>query len=120
MPNPTPDTIPQPFPNHTGPRRYQARINKNDQIKQKKLQYYLQQVTTIQVPYTLEELKNIKDEKALESICDQDLGPNVPSQCISAKFVDADSEPILFYFGQRVLSDDKNLKGVSFYIYIPI
>ena len=77
-----------------------------------RLKYYLQHVTTIQVPFTLEEMKTNVDTKALESICDNELGKNAPAQCISGKYVDANKKPILCYFGNRI-REPKHKSGVS-------
>lgn len=71
--------------------------------QERRLQLYLEHVTTIKVPFSLQELKDKKmDTKNLDSICDNELGPNMLSQCFSAKFVDSENQPILFYFGNRI------------------
>ena len=59
----------------------------------------MQNVTTIRVPFALEEMSEDMHEKSLDSICD-DLADKSP-QCFSAKFVDRNEETILFYFGLR-------------------
>jgi hypothetical protein len=48
----------------------------------------------------------------LEDICDNELGPKQNAQCISAKFVDIDGEPILFYFGSRIIEKEGQKKPV--------
>jgi hypothetical protein len=65
----------------------------------------------IRVPFTLESLNETftKKEKAkLEAICDKELGPQQESQCLSAQFVDKDGQPILFYFGERLIRDGED------------
>jgi hypothetical protein len=64
----------------------------------------MQHVTTIKVPFALDEMRdsaeNIFDE-SLESICDRLQVADISPQCFSAKFIDENNEPILFYFGFR-------------------
>jgi lipoate synthase len=62
----------------------------------------MKHVTTIKVPFSLEEMKKEMDPKKLDKICDEELGPNILAQCFSAKYVDSDDKPILFYFGNRI------------------
>jgi len=78
-----------------------------EEFQRKALGKYIENVTTIQVPFTLEDLKKTEDDETLNHICDHDLGPNTPAQCMSAKFVDANNEPILFYFGKRIADEPK-------------
>lgn len=60
----------------------------------------------IRVPYTLEKLKEITfDKDEMESICANDLGPDKPAQCLSARFLGQDGEPLLLYFGRRVVRE---------------
>jgi len=62
----------------------------------------------IRVPTTLDKLKSAPvDKAALEQICDVDLGPNQPAQCMSAQFVAEDGEPLLLYFGRRVVQEGR-------------
>lgn len=60
-------------------------------------------VQVIRVPFTLSSLQKPLKEKELEVICREDLGPQQDPQCISAKFIDKEGKPILFYFGCRVV-----------------
>jgi hypothetical protein len=63
-------------------------------------------VQVIRVPFTLASLQKPlkeRDREELEVICREDLGPQQDPQCISAKFIDKDGKPILFYFGCRVI-----------------
>jgi len=63
-------------------------------------------VQVIRVPYTLKELKADKISKSkLEKICQSDLGPDQPAQCMSARFIGKDDETLLVYFGRRVLQE---------------
>ena len=84
-----------------------------------RLQYFLKYVTTIQVPFTLEKMKENVDTGALESICENELGPDTPAQCILAGFVDANRKPILFYFGARIRGPDNEL-GVSISFHLSV
>ena len=54
------------------------------------------------------------DTKALESICDNELGENAPAQCISGKYVDANQKPILYYFGNRIREPKQKLEVSRF------
>jgi hypothetical protein len=76
---------------------------------------YKEFVQVIRVPFSLGSLEEAltKEEKdELEDICDNELGPRQEAQCISAKFVDVDGEPILFYFGNRVIEKNGQTKPV--------
>lgn len=55
------------------------------------------------MPFTLEEMKRNINVKTLDNICNNQLNPNAPAQCLSAKFVDANNQPILIYFGSRII-----------------
>ena len=59
----------------------------------------------IRVPYTLESLNKNLSKEVLNGICEKDLGSDQESQCVSAQFVDRDGQPILFYFGNRIITD---------------
>jgi hypothetical protein len=78
-----------------------------------RIKHYIQFVTTVQVPFTLKEMERV-DVQELQRICDKELGDTAPSQCISARFVDSENMPILFYFGKRIKDISKKV-GVSFY-----
>lgn len=91
---------------------------KNARVRAKK---YIEFVQVIRVPFSLGSLERTltKDEKKdLEDICNNELGPDQDAQCISAKFVDIDGEPILFYFGSRIIKKEGQTKPVS-RVYLP-
>lgn len=80
-----------------------------------RVEKYKEFVQVIRVPFTLDSLSKplIKVEKEkLEEICDNELGPGQDAQCISAKFVDKDGKPILYYFGCRVIEEKMQRKPV--------
>ena len=59
----------------------------------------MQNVTTIEVPFTLEQMHKDMFDEPLESVCD-DLADKSP-QCFTTKFIDKNKKTILFYFGLR-------------------
>jgi hypothetical protein len=67
---------------------------------EKKLKYFQQHITTIKVPFALDEMHEDMFDESLESICDNQLA-DISPQCFSARFIDKNNEPILFYFGFR-------------------
>jgi hypothetical protein len=67
------------------------------------MDYFKENVTTIKVPFLLEDMS--EDLEAMENTCDIALAQYSP-QCLSAKFVDLNDNPILVYFGLR-----KDIKG---------
>lgn len=78
-------------------------------------QKYRDFVQVIRMPFTLDSLKKpLKkaEKEKLEDICDNELGPEQDAQCISAKFVDENGEPILFYFGRRIVEKEGQTKPV--------
>ena len=77
----------------------------SQQLHAKHLETYMQQVTKIKLPFTLGSLeakkKDMVDE--MERKCAEELGPNKAGQSLSAQFIDSEGEPVLFYFGDRIL-----------------
>jgi hypothetical protein len=76
---------------------------------------YKEFVQVIRVPFTLDRLRKPltkKEKEELEEICDNELGPGQDAQCISAEFVDEEGEPILFYFGCRIVEKKGQTKPV--------
>ena len=76
----------------------------------------MENVTTIKVPFILEDMET--NEDTLQGICDNELAQK-PAQCFSAKFVDKNNSPILFYFGFRKVKvegkrKDNNNVGLFF------
>jgi hypothetical protein len=78
----------------------ESRLKRDRGNKRNKLTYYSEYAPTIKVPFALGDMKEDMHEETLESICDVELAEQSP-QCFSAKFVDKDDQPILFYFGFR-------------------
>lgn len=82
---------------------------------------YKEFVQVIRVPFTLGSLEKKtlsgKDKEILENICDNDLGPQQEAQCISAKFVDKDGKPILFYFGSRFIEKEQKKPVCGVYLF---
>lgn len=72
-------------------------------LRDKHLQMYLQQATKIQLPLSFKELQKKHSIKEMEEICRKELGADQPAQCMSAQFIDSNQQPVLFYFGDRVL-----------------
>jgi hypothetical protein len=81
------------------------------------MDHFKENVATIKVPFVLEDMEG--DLKTLEWICENDLAQKSP-QCISAKFVDKNDNPILFYFGfRKVEKKGKSHKNVRlFFIFL--
>lgn len=50
----------------------------------------------------------------LQKICDNQLGPGTPEQCLSAKFIDAEGTPIFYYFGYRIAGDNIDKVSILF------
>lgn len=90
------------------------------EIEEEKARYRAEKfkefVQVIRVPFKLDSLKKPltqREKEELEEICENELGPEQDAQCISAKFVDEDGEPILFYFGFRMAEKNGQKKPVS-------
>lgn len=90
-------------------------MEKEEEKARNRAEKYKDFVQVIRVPLTLERLQkpltNTKKKK-LEDICNNELGPTQDAQCISAKFVDKNGEPILFYFGHRIVEKEGQKKPV--------
>ena len=115
--------VSQPNPQHTptavggsnNTRSLQARGKRFNELATRRMSYFEENVTIIKVPFTLEDMdKNVCYED-LETICNSDLA-QVSPQCFSAKFIDKNDEPILFYFGfrEKVGKDKKRVRLVWF------
>lgn len=103
-PLPNPLSVPTAVRGSQSARSLPAREKRQGDLLQRRLAYFRENVTTIKVPFALEDME--KDVGKLESICDVDLAQKSP-QCFSAKFVDKNNKPILFYFGSRVAEPKK-------------
>ena len=98
MPQPT--AFPSPIRGSVSKvRSSAARAKRQIQLWEKRLARLMKEVTTIRVPFTLEDMtQDMFKAKSLDDIC-KDLEDYQHSQCFSAKFVDANEQTILFYFG---------------------
>jgi hypothetical protein len=103
VPKPSPSAMVPAFIHQKSRKRSQGRL-RDDSKKciEAKVDNFLNFAQAIRVPYTLKSLKQgEKTEKLerLEAICDQ-LATQ-PAQCISARFLDPQGEPLFFYLGRR-------------------
>lgn len=80
---------------------------------ERKLKHYIREVTTIKVPFALEDMKEDVDIEGLESTCKK--LESVDPQCLSARFVDKNGEPVFYYFGKRIKKTDGK-PGVRLYL----
>jgi hypothetical protein len=95
---PNPDENPTALRGSKSARSLEARQKRDDDFLQKRLQYYKENVPTIKLSFSLENM--LEDKDKLEDICNDELKFKSP-QCFSAKFVDINDRPVLFYFGLR-------------------
>lgn len=93
-------------------RSLKARQKRDDDFIERRLQYYKDSIPTIRLPFALEDLNDDKAE--LEDICNHELGYWQSPQCFSAKFVDVNLKPVLFYFGFRRQDEGKTKVGIEF------
>ena len=98
-PMPNPHDVPNLLRGSKFPRSTESREKKQASLLENRLLNLMQNVTTIKVPFALEEMTEDMCGKPLETVCD-DLASKSP-QCFSAKFIDKNKQTILFYFGQR-------------------
>jgi len=98
-PMPDPHDAPTLLRGSKSARSVESREQRQVDLTEKRLRNLMQNVTTIKVPFALDEMTEDMHKKPLESICN-DLAGKSP-QCFSAKFIDKNNEVILFYFGLR-------------------
>jgi hypothetical protein len=99
-----PTTAPSGLRSARQVRSLPSRMKSVQQLEARHLQRYMQEVTKINLPFTLGSLEDKKKHsiKEMERVCQDHLGPNQPAQCMSAQFVDSEGQPVLFYFGDRI------------------
>ena len=105
IPAPTPTVVPSSVRTRKSQKRSPEKL-RLDQVKEAKTraEYFLQWAQVIRVPVTLKKLKEAPvDKDELERICRVELGPDKPAQCVSARFVGQDGEPLFLYFGRRII-----------------
>ena len=80
-------------------------MNRVQDLVEGHLGNYMQEVTQIQLPFTLASLgeQANQNKKEMEKVCEESLGANQPGQCMSAEFIDSEGQPVLFYFGDRIV-----------------
>jgi len=78
-----------------------------------RFQRYLDYAPKISVPVTLRSLRKPLTagiKKKLEENADRLAAPSHPARCTSAKYVDRNGEPLLYYFGRRLVRpEDKKV-----------
>jgi len=101
---PMPTSAPSGFRSARQVRSLPSCMKSAQQFEAKHLQRYMQEVTKIHLPFTLGSLEDKQKHsiKEMGRVCQEDLGPNQPGQCMSAQFVDSEGQPVLFYFGDRI------------------
>jgi hypothetical protein len=85
-------------------------MKRDDDWNKKRFVKYLKFAPKITVPVTMKQLRKKMNKKAqlkLEGIIDKELGPSQPARCTSAQYVDKNGEPLLFYFGRRLVSPNE-------------
>jgi hypothetical protein len=89
-----------------------SRLRKDKQRNQTRFDNYLKYAQKITLPVTLEKLSKPLSKKGLlklENIADNRLGPTQPARCTSAQYFDKNGKPLLFYFGKRLVYDEKKI-----------
>jgi DNA-binding Xre family transcriptional regulator len=103
VPKLSPSAMVQAFIHQKSRKRSQGKLRDVSEKRiETKVNNFLNFAQAIRVPYTLKSLKQgEKTEKLerLEAICDQ-LATQ-PTQCVSARFLDPQGDPLFFYFGRR-------------------
>lgn len=84
----------------------ESRFKHTMKIAKFRMKQYLQNVDKIYLPFTLEELTDVKNDstikKKLQKICDLLRQSNVPSHPFSTQYLDKNGEPIFYYLGERI------------------
>lgn len=87
-------------------RGHDKRCEQALELTRKRLEGFLEEAPTFQLPWRLGDLDKQKEKpglaRQLEKLCKNDLGPGKPERCFSAKYVDLDGKPVCFYFGYRL------------------
>lgn len=76
-----------------------------------RIEKFCQFADKITLPFTLAELRAIKDdaptEKRLEARCKQLAKNRIPSRPFSAQYFGRDGVPLVFYLGERIADDPR-------------
>lgn len=94
-------------------------MNKDDKKNLSRIQDYLHYAPKIVVPVTLRKLRkplSAEEKNKLEDDAERLAAPSHPARCTSAKYVDRNGDPLLYYFGRRLVrpGDEKvSLSAVS-------
>ena len=81
-------------------------MDKDDKRNVVRFQNYLDYAPKIVVPVTLRGLQKplrAKDKKDLEAKTEKLADASHPARCTSAQYVDRNGEPLLYYFGRRLV-----------------
>lgn len=93
-----------------------AWLSKDDKLNIIRFQHYLDHAPKIVLPVTLAMMQKPLTPAGwtkLEEITDQLLDSSQPARCTSAQYLDRNGNPLLFYFGRRLVRDDDKKVGVS-------
>jgi hypothetical protein len=103
VPKPSPSATVPAFIHQKSRKRSQGRLRDESEKRiETKVNHFLNFAQAIRVPYTLKSLKQgekMEKLETLEAMCDQ-LATQ-PAQCVSARFLDPQGEPLFFYLGRR-------------------
>lgn len=109
--------VKRPFGGHAPPisrtnrkvRSDEAWMTKDDQLTNIRLQHYLDYAPKIVLPVTLRSMKKNLSEVGKRQMDDEVkklLDKSHPARCTSAQYLDRYGNPILFYFGRRLVHKD--------------
>lgn len=90
-------------------------MDRDDERSIIRFQRYLEYAPTVVLPLTLRSLRKpltSKSRKSLEANTEKLLAPSHPARCTSAKYVDRNGEPLLYYFGRRLVRPDDRKVGL--------
>jgi hypothetical protein len=113
--------VQRPTPAHAPPitrtdkkvRSDRKRLDKDDKMNLIRFQHYLDHAPKIVLPVTLRSMQKPltpKGMKKLEELTEKLQDPFQPARCTSAQYLDRNGDPLLFYFGRRLVHpDDKKV-----------
>lgn len=89
-----------------------AWLSKDDKLSIRRFQHYIDYAPKIVLPVTLRMMQKPLTQKGMEKLeanTEKLLDPSQPARCTSAQYLDRNGDPLLFYFGRRLIrpSDDK-------------
>jgi hypothetical protein len=93
-----------------------AWVSKDDKLNIIRFQHFLDHAPKIVLPVTLPMMQKPLTPagwKKLEEITDKLLDSSQPARCTSAQYLDRNGNPLLFYFGRRLVRDDDKNVSVS-------